>query len=250
MDQAEVFSEGSLRTSAAARWTPVVAGSALAIFGLTRPRRYGIPLAAAGGALAYSGIAATRQKNFETSSSILVNASREELYRFWRDFENLPRFMRHLENVSVNGRHSRWTAVGPLGQRLRWVAELVDERENELISWRTLPGSDINVTGSVQFRPATGGRGTVIFANIHYRPPAGAIGRAFAKIMGKDPGFLMRQDLRRFKALIEAGEIPTTEGQSHGPRSAAAAIARLADPDQPMPRGNIGNVLTAKRRIS
>jgi uncharacterized membrane protein len=133
-----------------------------------------------------------------------------------------------------------------------WDAEVVAERENELISWRSLAGSEIDVDGFVEFTRATGDRGTLVNVTIIYSPPAGRIGHAVAKMFGKDPNFLMRQDLRRFKALIETGEIPTTEGQSHGPRSATAAAARLVNPDMPV-RGQgtkITEVLEARRRAS
>ncbi|MCU1310690.1 MAG: cyclase/dehydrase, partial [Candidatus Angelobacter sp.] len=110
---------------------------------------------------------------------------------------------------------------------------------------------DIEVDGYVQFRPATANRGTILFAKIHYRTPKGAVGFSLAKILGKDPSFLMRQDLRRLKALIETGEIPTIEGQTHGPRSAVAAAARVVDPDQPI-RGDVelSELFRAKRRVA
>jgi uncharacterized membrane protein len=185
-------------------------------------------------------------------SSIQLNCSPQEAFQFWRNFENLPRFMRHLETVSVTGdRRSRWTAIGPLGKRLRWDAEIVAERPGELISWRSLEGSDLMLDGFVEFHSAPADRGTTVFATIIYTPPGGQLGRTAAKMLGKDPSFLMRQDLRRFKALVETGEIPTTEGQTHGPRSRATAAARLLDPDQPFPRNTkLSDAFEAQRRIS
>jgi len=231
----------------------LVGGGALALAGLTRRSKTGLALAAGGGVLAYAGSKAiSRPAHLSASSTIQLNCSPNDAYRFWRNFENLPLFMRHLQSVSVTGdRRSRWIAAGPLGSQIRWDAEIVAERENELISWRSLPGSDIEMDGYVEFRGAPGNRGTFVSANIIYSPPAGRAGAAIAKLLGKHPEFLMRQDLRRFKALIEAGEIPTIEGQSHGPRSRVAAAARVLDPDQSIRReSRLVDVLEGKRRTA
>lgn len=160
--------------------------------------------------------------------------------------------MRHLDSVSVIGdRRTRWIALGPMGTRVSWDAEIVNERENQSITWRSLPGSDVIVDGSVDFRAATANRGTIISVVIRYDTPGGPVGAAVAKLLGKDPNFMMRQDLRRMKALIEAGEIPTTEGQSHGPRSAITGVARVLNPDRPIRRGsNLAEVISANRRVS
>ncbi|HET6933462.1 MAG TPA: SRPBCC family protein [Candidatus Angelobacter sp.] len=236
------------------KWGALIGGSALALLGLTRRSKAGLALAAAGGALAYAGTRVEAgPRELVARSSIVVNCSREEAFRFWRNFENFPLFMRHLESVTQTGnRRSRWIALGPMGYRVTWDAEIVAERDNELISWRSLAGSEIDVDGFVEFTRATGDRGTLVNVTIIYSPPAGGIGHAVAKMFGKDPNFLMRQDLRRFKALIETGEIPTTEGQSHGPRSATTAAARLINPDMPI-RGEgtkVTEVLEARRRAS
>jgi uncharacterized membrane protein len=237
------------------RWGALVGGGALALLGLTQRSKSGVALAAAGGLLAYAGIKSnSRKKDLVADSSVQVNCSPEQAYQFWRDFENLPRFMRHLESVSVsesNDRRSRWIAAGPLGSRIKWDAEIVSERKNQSIAWRSLPGSDLNLDGSVEFQAAPHDRGTLITVGVRYLPPSGAAGHTVAKFLGKDPSFLMRQDLRRFKALIETGEIPTTVGQTHGPRSAMTAVVRTLDPDQSI-RGDsrMGEVLSAKRRAS
>jgi uncharacterized membrane protein len=220
--------------STALRWGALIGGGAIALLGLSRRSKAGIAVAASGGVLAFLGSrAGARQREIIARSSMQVNCSLEEAYRFWRNFENLPQFMRHLENVSVNGNQSTWTAIGPLGTRIRWTAEIVTDRANEMIAWRSLPDSDINVDGIVKFSTAAGNRGTLITPIITYMPPAGAVGHALAKLLSKDPGFLMRQDLRRLKALMEAGEIPTVEGQTHGPRSTVAALAQALNPDEP-----------------
>lgn len=237
----------------APRWTALAAGSALAIFGLTRRSKAGLAVAAGGGLLAIAGSRLNTSPSQLVASSIMqANCSPQQAFEFWRNLENLPVFMRHLDSVSlVDDRRSRWVAAGPLGSRIRWDAEIVAERPGELISWRSLPGSDIDVDGYVEFRQAPGKRGTFVSANVIYSPPAGKFGGAIARLLGKDPGFVMRQDLRRFKALIEAGEIPTVEGQSHGPRSRVVAAARALDPDQSIRRDSgMREVLQAKRRLA
>ncbi len=233
-------------------WSALIGGGAIALLGLSRRSKAGVAVAATGGLLAYLGTQASVQREIIARSSMLVNCSLEEAYRFWRNFENLPQFMRHLESVTVlSGNRSRWTAIGPLGTRIQWDAEIVSDRPNEVIAWRSLPESDILVDGIVRFSTATGNRGTLITPIITYTPPAGAVGHALAKLLSKDPSFLMRQDLRRFKALIETGEISTTDGQSHGPRSAVAAAARLMDPDNPKKgSASVPELLEASRRIS
>ena len=231
----------------------LIGGGALAIYGISRRSRLGMALAAGGGALAYTGSRSRAQRsNPVAHSTVLLNCAPEEAYRFWRNFENLPMFMHHLESVQQTGdRRSKWIAIGPVGKRVSWEAEITGERENEYISWRSLPGSEIDVNGHVEFKRALADRGTIITARVRYSTPGGQLGQKLAKLMGKDPSFLMTQDLRRLKALIEAGEIPTTDGQSHGPRDRMTAVARTLDPDRPLGReARIGEVLSARRRVS
>ncbi len=216
----------------------LIGGGALAVFGLTRRSTMGYALAGAGGVLAYFGATANgAPREFLAETTILLNSTPEETYRFWRDFENLPRFMRHLESVRTSDdRRSHWIARGPAGTRIEWDTEIVQEVENSSIHWRSLPGSDLVVNGSVQFHRAPGNRGTEFTATIYYQPPAGKAGKILAKLLGRDPHLMIKQDLRRFKALIETGEIPTTDGQSHGPRDIMTGIMRMADPDSPVKR--------------
>jgi uncharacterized membrane protein len=153
--------------------------------------------------------------------ALIINRPREEVYRFWRNFGNLPRFMQHLESVRIldaEGRagHSHWTARAPLGRTVEWDAEIVEERENELLAWRSLPGSDIENQGRVEFKDAPGRRGTEIFISLVYQPPAGSAGAVLARVFGEEPQVQVREDLRRLKQLLEAGEIPTTAGQTSG----------------------------------
>jgi len=233
------------------KWGAIAGGGALAIIGLTRRSKSGAALAAAGGALAVLGSrVSTVPGQLTAHSSVLLNCSREEAYRFWHNFEQLPQFMRHVHSVSKTGEGQyRWTALAPLGAKVTWEANIVADRENEFISWRSLPGSDVEVDGSVEFRNAPANRGTIVEAIIIYRPPAGAIGKSVAKVFGKYPGFIMRQDLRRFKALVETGEVPTIEGQTHGPRSRKIAAFRFLNPDQPI-RPESRDSFSAVRRIA
>jgi uncharacterized membrane protein len=151
------------------------------------------------------------------AKSIVINRSPEELYRFWRDFQNLPRFMFHLDSVQViDGKRSHWVAKGPGGRRVEWDAEIIQERPSEMIAWRSLEGSDVDHSGSVRFEPAPAGRGTIVRVDMQYRPPAGVVGAAAAKLFGKEPAQQVQEELRRFKQLMEAGEIITTEGQAAG----------------------------------
>jgi len=144
---------------------------------------------------------------------VTINKPVEEVYRFWRNFENLPRFMRHLESVRVlDDRRSRWQAKGPAGTSVQWNAEILQEIEHEWIAWRSLPGSDVVNHGSVRFRRAPGARGTELRVQLEYEPPAGAFGRGIAWLFGEEPDRQIREDLRRFKQLMETGEIPVSDG--------------------------------------
>lgn len=208
-------------------WIAIIGGGALAAYGLSRKSFSGAALAAVG---AYGAVAAARRRTAPTSAihvqkTFTIDRSAQELYNYWHNFENLPRFMKHLKSVTSKGdRYSHWTAVGPMGVPVEWDAELVDERPGEYLVWRSLPGSAISNRGSVEFRPATNGSGTEVTVALTYHNPVGKIGAAFAKMMGREPEQQVREDLRRFKALMEAGEIPTTVGQPEGPRSAPVRL--------------------------
>jgi uncharacterized membrane protein len=148
-----------------------------------------------------------------------VNASPKKAYELWRNFENLPRFMSHLKSVrALDESRSEWVASGPMDREIRWNAEITEDTPNQRIGWRTLPGSDVDNSGFVEFRADPLNRGTFVTAEIKYKVPGGALGTGIATLMGKHPEFIVREDLRRFKALLETGETPTTAGQTHGPR--------------------------------
>jgi len=142
----------------------------------------------------------------KVEESVTIDRSPEELYRVFRDFENLPQFMSHLESVRTTGpKTSHWIARGPLGKQFEWDAEIHTERPNELISWRSLPGSEVDTAGSVHFLPVRAGRGTEVKVVLKYDPPTGKMGAAVAKLFMQSPEAEIREDLRRFKQEMERG---------------------------------------------
>jgi len=159
----------------------------------------------------------TRNGAVAITASLVIDRAPEELYQRWRDFTNLPRFMKHLERIEVrDDRRSHWVAKGLAGSTVEWEAEITDDRPNERIAWRSIEGSKVNHAGSVRFEPATGNRGTFVTVDMQYRPPWGTIGAAVAAWFGEDPSQQVKMDLRRFKQVMETGEAITTEGQPAG----------------------------------
>jgi uncharacterized membrane protein len=149
--------------------------------------------------------------------AVTVGRPAEDLYRFWRDFSNMPKFMERVESVEVRGqRESHWRARGPGGAIVEWDSEIIDERPNQLISWRTRPGARVAHEGTVRFQRAPGNRGTEVIVEMEYTPPAGVLGAQIAKLMGQAPDQQLAKDLRRFKQLMETGEIPVSEGLLRG----------------------------------
>lgn len=144
------------------------------------------------------------------SRTVTINRDPAELYRFWRDFENLPQVMDNLISVTVvDDERSDWVARGPGGTEVRWRAVVTEDVANELIAWRSEDNADVYHEGRVTFARAQGDRGTVVTAHIAYDPPAGLIGRVIAKVLQREPEVQQRRDLRRFKQLMETGEIAT-----------------------------------------
>lgn len=145
--------------------------------------------------------------------SIIINRSPEELYAFWRELRNLPRIMNQLESVKeTDGKRSHWVAKAPAGTNVEWDAEIVEEREGKLISWRSIEGSEVDNHGSVTFDRAPGNRGTIVRVEIEYTPPGGVIGATVAKLFGKDPGQQAQEALRCFKQIMEIGEVVVSDG--------------------------------------
>jgi uncharacterized membrane protein len=239
-------SQGAFQAIGRQRWEVLLGGGMLALYGITRKSKAGTALAAAGSLIALSGARMqAHPQEHSAEASFAINCTPDVAYRFWRNYENLPSFMRHLESVKViDGGRSEWVATGPMEARIRWTAQTTEDRENERIAWQSLPGGDLMNSGSVEFRPAPAGRGTIVKVKMEYRPPAGALGRAVAILVGKDPEFAAREALRRFKSLIETGEVPTTLGQSHGPRGAHGRVEQALfreQQDQPTPRRQPGS---------
>lgn len=151
------------------------------------------------------------------TQTITIDRTPAELYGFWRRFENLPRVMRYLESVrSIGDNRSHWVARGPGSVDIEWDGEISDDRPNELIGWRSLPGSDVENSGRVRFQPAPGGRGTIVRVEMQYVPPGGGIGAMIAKLFGRAPEQEIQVDLYRFKQIMETGQVTTTEGQPAG----------------------------------
>jgi uncharacterized membrane protein len=144
--------------------------------------------------------------------AITINLTAAELYAYWRRLENLPRFMRHLQEVrELDDRRSHWVATAPLGSVVEWDAEITNEIPDREIAWRSLPNSTVHHEGTVRFVPAPGDRGTEVHVELTYQPPAGPVGVAIAKLMGEEPEQQISEDLRRLKQVIETGSIVTSE---------------------------------------
>ncbi|HEX5575893.1 MAG TPA: SRPBCC family protein [Gemmatimonadales bacterium] len=149
-----------------------------------------------------------RGEGIKVEKSVVVNRPAQELYRFWRNFENLPRFMDHLESVTVlDENRSHWVAKAPAGTKVEWDATIHNEIENQLIAWRSLPGADVDNAGSVHFTPSAGGAATEVRVVLSYDPPAGKLGAAVARLFGQEPSKQVEDDLRRFKQVMEAAEV-------------------------------------------
>jgi len=154
--------------------------------------------------------------------TITINRSPEEIYQFWRDFSRLPTFMRYLDSVQVlDERRSHWRAKAVAGIAVEWDAEITDDRPNEMISWRSLEGSDVYNTGTVRFQRASGGRGTVVRVEIRYAPPGGAMSSLLAKLFSSAPGPLIQTDLRALKQVMETGEVVKSDASIHAGMHAA-----------------------------
>ena len=224
----------------AERWGSMAAGLGLVAYGLSRRRTSGWIVAGFGALLFQRGVSGhchtyellgintagtgedTRRAlggsaGVIVEESVTINQPIEILYRFWRNLENLPRFMRHLKSVErITDTLSRWRARGPAGTTVEWNAEIINEVPNQVIGWRSIEDSDVVSAGSVNFDDAGPGRGTRVRVRLQYSPPGGIVGAAVAKLLGRDPGSEIREDLRQFKQIVEGGEVPTTKGQPGG----------------------------------
>lgn len=223
----------SVNVGNAERWVSGAVGAVCAAAGLSRKSPAGLALAAIGGALLYRGVAGHCptysglgistsdrpvapedyfDRGIHVVQTMTIAKTPWDLYQYWRNFENLPRIMTHLESVKViDERRSHWVAKAPsiAGGKVEWDAEIINDEPNALIAWRSLQGADVDNAGSVRFVPALGDRGTEVKVVIDYIPPAGQIGRIIAKLFGEDPEHQIREDLRNFKRIMETGEAPT-----------------------------------------
>jgi len=220
------------------RLASVVAGSALVSFGLVRRSwplsaatiAAGIPLAVrgwSGHCAVYGGLGINTAdqtqaavggvpegKGIKVEEHTTVNKPVNEVFRFWSNFENLPRFMDHLESVKIHQNGcSHWVAKAPLGTTVEWDAEIADAKVNEFISWRSKPGTSVPNEGTVRFTAGPNDESTEVHVTLKYSPPAGVVGATVAKLFGEEPQIQVADDLRRFKNIMETGEIPTAEGQ-------------------------------------
>ena len=233
-ERAAMRTDGSAPLSGVERWGTIIGGGMLMKWGLRHGGISGLLGLAAGGVMAWSGangrlpkslgsLAGNRhegeiasRRGWSTtaavSATVTVDRPAEELYRFWRDFSNLPKIMEHIEGIEVlDSRRSRWTVSAPAGSTVTWHSRVTEDEPNRRIAWESEPGADVRNAGWVEFRPAPAGRGTEVHALIVYEPPAGQIGRLVAKLFQEEPGVQMRQDLGRFKRLMEGGEHTTDE---------------------------------------
>lgn len=153
--------------------------------------------------------------------TITINRPAEEIYRFWRNFENLPRFMDHLESVRVTNGRSRWRAKAPAGTSIEWEAELLQDEPNQSIAWRSLEGTSVPHRGVVRFSPAPGNRGTEVLVELKYDPPGGLAAAALAKLFGEEPSQQIADDLRRLKQVLETGEVIHSDASIHSGRHPA-----------------------------
>jgi uncharacterized membrane protein len=207
----------------------IVIGAGLALYGLTRRSFRGTAVAALG-----AGLAATGARSRQASSAhetmvrrvLTINKPRHEVYEQWRRLEELPRSMNNLQSVEkTDDRHSHWSAKGPLGLTVEWDAETTHQEPDTVISWQSLPDAPVPNHGTVRFSDAPNGRGTQFDLTMFCRLPAGMLGSMIARLSGRHPQAQVESDLRRFKALLEAGEVPTTRDQPTGERSAIGKFA-------------------------
>jgi uncharacterized membrane protein len=216
------------------RGVSLATGLALLAYTIARRPKLGVPLGLDAGYMIYRGatghcvfyqmlginrVEANGHEGINVERAVTVNRPKAELYQMWRDFENLPRFMVHLESVKVDESdptRSHWVAKAPMGQTIEWDSEVIEDREDELLVWKSLPGSSVESMGRVEFADAPGGRGTIVHVSMRYNPPAGSLGAAFARLFGEDPDMQINEDLRHFKQIMETGEVATVQGQPTG----------------------------------
>lgn len=234
------FTESEQNMSPSSRLVWGALGAYLTLQAIRRPSALNASLGVGGGLMLYSSLRGvsplndqlniyrTQQNGIHVKRAKTIGKPPGELYAFWRKYENLPRFMSHLESVEEqDGGRSHWVAKAPAGTHVSWDAETTEDVPNERISWRSLEGATIPNEGHVSFKAAPGGRGTEVHVELVYRPPLGTLGASFARLFGEEPGQQIEDDLRRLKSLLEVGFEPTIRGQSSG-RATALGKAEAA----------------------
>jgi uncharacterized membrane protein len=252
--QAAGNSVHSMNLSLLGRWASILGGVSLISYGMKKGSVGGKLLAILGGDLVYCGTTgysplwsalgfrpgASRlgksasipyQQGIRVDADITIEKPPEQLYSFWRNLENLPRFMQHLCRVTpIDQKRSHWVAQGPAGQIVEWDAEIINEQPNGLIGWRSLPGADVDTAGSVHFKPAGTNCGTDVHVELQYLPPAGKVGAALAKLMGNDPADQVKEDLRRLKEALENADKVQLASEESFPASDAPSWAGTVSP--------------------
>ena len=220
----------ALRDRAGPRRRRTAAATA-AVLGITAVDLYAASKATRARRTARASRSTSDDHTLRVHAAVTVNRGVAEVYRFWRDFENLPRFMAHLESVRITGeKRSHWVAKAPAGRSVEWDAEILVEEPNALISWRSLGGTHVSNSGSVRFLPAPGGRGTEVAVELEYSPPGGRVAVALARLYGEHPDQQVHDDLRRFKQVIEVGEVVRSDGSPEGTNAHQRLRQRPAQP--------------------
>ncbi|HEX6639415.1 MAG TPA: SRPBCC family protein [Steroidobacteraceae bacterium] len=166
-----------------------------------------------------AGLPAAEDDDVLVGRSVSINRTRHELYDLWRDFRNLPLFMENIESVThLDERRSHWKVKGPADSTVEWDSVITEDVPGEVIAWTSVEGADVPNTGRIEFKDSSNGRGTIVTATIAYDPPATRLGAAIAKLFGREPKIQARRDLRRFKQLMETGEISRSEPPEAAPR--------------------------------
>jgi uncharacterized membrane protein len=230
-------SNEKINVGSAERYACLAGGVALAVAGLKKGGLTGMALGLISGSLLHRGAtghcsvydmlnvntagdehpgsALDGGKSIKVEKTVTIQRPAEEVFAFWRNFENLPRVMKHLEKVTVSSpTRSHWVAKAPGGTTVEWDAEIINEKPNELIAWKSLEGAEVENAGSVRFESTS--RGTVLKVSLMYHPPMGKLGGMVARLFQEEPNQQVQEDLIRLKQLMEAGELSTTKGQSSG----------------------------------
>ena len=272
------------------RTASALGGAALALYGVSRASWGGLGLAVAGGYLLYRGLSGycnlyralgidraagegtqtVGNLGIKVDKAVYVNAPPEQVYAFWRNVENLPRFMSRVESVKkIDDKRSHWVIKGPAGKSIEWDAEIFNEVPNELIAWRSVNDADVEHAGSVRFERAQDERGTIVRVSLQYDPPGGVIGHAFAALWGEDAGQQIETDLANLKRAIESGAARSQQPGATGSQQPGATASQHTGATQPsaaagsqpsggssssqpsgVPRGQTPGAAEPERRVS